>query len=738
MKENKLDILLFSTIIVTYLCFVVSTFVGSDFLIGIFSPLTGIAIAITILCCLGRMGRYWKPSFLLALGIICYVIADIIYFFGNYVFKTPTLSEYSTFIFVLPNYFFGASVGLYFIQKLKDRNLYQFLINTLVMTVIGLVAFSRILFYVGAFDNLETQVLVQIYLYFTINLFILIMIGHMVVMIATETGLKGTNTMILGIIVYIIMDVPYTGGLIFGQNPENKYFNLIYMACMILMAHGIWHQVHHHHVFVLKSYTYNESTAKRTSVIVIVGILLSCLLRLKGYITTNELWILAVVLLAYWITRATFQNSALNEQLIKQQDILTGLYNRRYLSITLADSARRAVATNTGFAIFCIDLNNFKPINDTYGHDMGDRVLKEFGQRMLALPTDYISFRTGGDEFMIVKNNLTKEDDLDKLAQNLNKLFNNPLHIDTYIFSLSGSIGVSVYPDDTDNTEILIRYADAAMYSVKHSSNKDAYRIFDISLVEKVKQHKSLEEKLKNADPSKDFVLHFQPRFDVQSGKLIAAEVFPRLKDDITITANELLPIAEEVGLMSRLGNWVIDEAICQLKNWQTSYNKDMSMSINLSPLQLLDTGFLKTIEETALKQDISPSDIHLDISNDVIMGASVTAKETLKKLRAFGFKLSLNDFGGNDINLSHLITCGFSAIHLSPSLIKRADTDKDAATLIKTVIAIASSLKINVYAVGIERKEQATKLAEIGVITMQGFYYGKPVSAAEFEDSYL
>ncbi len=678
------------------------------------------------------------PSFILALGIFSYMVADILIFVGDYILHTDTFSDLSAFIFLLPNYFFGASVALYFFQKLKGRELYQFFANTLSLTVIGFIGLRKLLIFLGSYELLERGVLIRVYMYFTINLFILIMIGHMIVMIASETGFKGTNTMIIGILLYIILDVPYTYSQAIGNDPENIYTNLIYMASMILMAHGIYHQVHHHHAFKLKAYQYTERSARRTRIIVSVGIILSFVLFVSKTIEQNEFFYVVLAMAAYWITTSTFQNSALNEQILKQQDLLTGLYNRRYSATVLEESVRKANEQGLKFAILCIDLNSFKPINDTYGHDMGDRVLKEFGNRMLALPDDYTCFRTGGDEFMIVKDDFVGNEDLKEAARCIQKLFHTPIHLDTYIFSLSGSIGTSMYPDDSRDPEVLMRYADAAMYSVKHSQNKDDYRIFDVSLVASVEKHKALEDRMRKAEPSKDFVLHYQPRIDAKTGELTAVEVFPRLKGEEGCAAAELLPIAEEVGLMSRLGNWVMETSIRKIKSWEETYQKELSVSINISPLQLLDMDFVSNLKHVTAECGLKPSVIHLDISNDVIMGASITAKETLRSLKEYGFKLSLNDFGGYDINLSHVLNCGFSAIHISASLIKRAEKEESANILIRSIIALADTMGIKAYAVGVESAQQAEKLKAMGVDALQGFYFGKPEEADRFEEEHL
>lgn len=735
---QRSDMLVVICLLTSYAFFCGSTIFDIEVPILLFSPMTAFLSGLLILKCLGRMGGYRLPSLLLAIGIFMWCTADLLTFINTLYTHNEFIDVLITMIFLLPNYFFGASVAVYFFQKLKGREFYQFLINSFILTVVGFVGFVKVLQYLGSFDTLREFELIRIYLYFFINLYILIMVGHMVYMIAAKSGLKGTNTMILGIVGYILLDIPYTYQQAIGRDPENNYQNLAYMLCMMLMAHGIFHQIRHNHSFNLKTYRYTEKSARRTTFTVIIGIAVSIALMFSGFLSKNEFLYLLIALLAYWIMTSTLQNGALNEQLLKQQDLLTGLYNRRYCSTVMEETVQRAKENGERFAVFCIDLNSFKPINDTYGHEMGDRVLKEFGSRMLALPVDCISFRTGGDEFVMVKKNIKNDADIDETALRMQKLFNTPVKIETYVFHLSGSIGVSVFPNDSEDTDVLMRYADAAMYSIKHSSQKDGYKIFDRSLVEHVERHKYLENRLKDAVPSRDFSLYYQPRFSAESGVLAGVEVFPRLKGDDSYTASQLLPIAEEVGLMNPLSRWIAETAIGQLSDWNAGRDSLLYISLNLSPLQLLDQDFVEYLKSLISDLTLDPALIHLDVGNDVIMGDSGTTKEALQLLSSYGFTLALNDFGGDDINLQHILDCGFSSIHLSPSLIHRADTDPDAGTLIGAVIALADSLGVKSSAVGIETAAQEQKLKDMGVSSLQGFYYSRPQEREAFEKSFL
>ena len=252
---RRSDLAVVICLLTSYVLFCGSTFFNIEVLILLFSPITAFLSGFLIVKCLDRLGNYKLPSLLLALGIFKWCTADVLNFINTLFTHIGFIDDLITMIFLLPNYFFGASVAIYFFQKLKGREFYQFVINTFILTVVGFVAFVKLLQYLKSFDTLQDFELIRINLYFFINLFIIIMVVHMICMIAAGTGLKGTNTMILGIIGYIILDIPYTYQQAIGNDPENIYQNLIYMFCMMLMAHGIFHQIRHNYTFGFQTYT---------------------------------------------------------------------------------------------------------------------------------------------------------------------------------------------------------------------------------------------------------------------------------------------------------------------------------------------------------------------------------------------------------------------------------------------------------------------------------------------------
>ena len=737
--ENR-DHVIMALLGAVYLVLVIGTIAQNEFLIRFFSPVTVCMTAGFIISCFSRMGRFKIPTVVLAAGIGAWGLADIIRFINEFALHKEPLSDLVRTLYLVPNYCFGLALVLYLVIKLDRKEIYRLAINTFVVTVISCVLLSKYLYIVSADSMLEWYTALRVLLYLFINFFILILAVQLVLMVGKDIVAHRIGLMVFGIIGYIVLDFEYTYSEALGKEPENPYMDLIYILYMILIAVGVYGQALRQLNIKLRKHTYSQKAIRRSGYLTLAGIALDLIGLIVGFLDQPEFFYILIALLGYWMMNTIFQNNALSEQLLKQRDMLTGLYNRGYSSSVLAESCRLADDNGSRFAVYSVDLNHFKPVNDTYGHEMGDKVLHEFGVRMLELPEGWVSFRTGGDEFMVIRRGVYSDDEISEATKKLQELFNTPIQVDSYIFRLSGSIGVSVYPQDAVEPEMLVRYADTAMYQVKTSTKKDGFKYFDKSLVNRVENYRSLEEKLQSADPEKDFVLYYQPQFSPSNGRLVGVEAFPRLagKEYDDVPATELIMMAESVGIMSRLGRWIAKEAISQLDLWNHALYHDLKMSINLAPLQLLDTEYLEELETITKKLKIKPECINFDVQNEVLMGVDSTAKDALMRMHEYGFELSLNDFGGGDVNLSYILDCGFSNIHISRKLIENSTRDLDVQTLIKTIVAIGNEMAISVSAVGVETETQADLLRSLGIRQMQGFYFGKPVDKETFMKKYL
>ncbi len=751
-----------------YVGYAAATFLENDFWIELFSPATTILCVIVIISCLKDMGNYKLPTIFLACGIGIWAAGDVLLFVNDICLhmEDPYTTLVRT-IYLLPNYLYGASIVIYLYLKLNRRDLFVTAANTFLITVVG---FSVIAKMIQASNNLPENdpALIRAYAYFFVNIIIVVVGIHVIFSLRPGNLLRGTNLIPVSILGYILIDFHYSYIEAIGDDPENIYMDLLYMLFMVGLAWGTLSQAQNKYVFVLKE---NGEEGRRmiyVRLIIPILIVVALVMRLTGVFSQTEFSYILIALLAYFIMYALLQNSGLNEKLLKQQqeintsleaqveektqdlkrvnrdleylsstDLLTGLFNRRHGLKVLDNLIYDAEKYQSKFAVFGVDLNHFKPVNDTYGHEMGDRVLEEFGKRMRELPARYTCIRNGGDEFVIFFSHVNNMDEVKVAAKELQGVFNRPLLLDSFIFSLSASIGIAIYPEDSTDAEDLLQYADAAMYMVKRSKNRDDFRFFDNGMVTDVERRRKIEKQLKQTEMEDDFLLYYQPQFDTTDGSIVGVEVFPRLrvKGFEDCTPGELIPIAEESGMMSKLGMWTANKSLEQVDAWNRKYGLNLSTTINLAPLQLLDADFIESLEKTIDRLEIKHSDLILDVSNDVMMGAAESAKETLRAFHQFGYTLSLNEFGGGDINISYIRDCGFSTIKLARTLIPQGITDPGRMEIIHALLALAKEMKIEIVAVGIETEEQVELMRDLGIRIMQGYYYSKPVSAEELEE---
>ena len=755
-------------LVCSYIVFTISTILDNEMVIEMSSAITAWLTCILILFCLEGLEEFYFSSISLAVGISCWALSDTIRFVNHYILGTDPLNLMVRTLYLLPNYFFAISLLMYMIKKLKGRRreLSYLMANAFCVSGIGFVLIGKLLDVLSSGNNVTQSSTIRAMLYFLVNFFVILLVIHLFRMVEGESLRRGTNLLPLGILCYILLDIQYNLKEASGQEPENIYTNLLYMLFMIIMAVGIMIQNHKKYVYFFGVTDFSAKTIRRRVLYTFIGLLVDVAALIIGFLSLNEALYIVILLMAYMIMTYISRSDMLNETLLEQQmqqneiledmveektrklteaneyleklsstDLLTGLYNRRYGYDYLEKLHRDCADNGKGYAIFCIDLNGFKPINDTYGHEMGDRVLKEFGKRMLSLPKRYVAVRTGGDEFMLIMRRGEDEDSIKNESSELQRMFHTPIFMDTYEFNLSASIGAACYPEDANDMSTLIQYADEAMYIIKHSGHKDGYKIFDSSLVKNVIRNESVKKRIEAADPEKEFVLSYQPQYDVSVNKLVGVEVFPHLKEENEdVSPSVLIPLAEELGMMNPLGIWITRTAMKQVSEWNEKLGRQLMLTINLSPLQIVDNDYIEFLENVGKEYGIAPSMVTLDVDNEVIMGSVESSKATLIRLRKQGFNLSLNNFGGGDINLSYVLECGFNGLKLSRSLVKNIVDNPMTVKLINSIIAIADSMDIVVTAVGIENEEHVAKMEEIGIRTMQGYHFGKPTLAEKFQ----
>ena len=431
------------------------------------------------------------------------------------------------------------------------------------------------------------------------------------------------------------------------------------------------------------------------------------------------------------------ERKAAEERMIylAQHDILTGLPNRMLFLDRLQQAITYAERQQTRVAVLFLDLDRFKNVNDTVGHHIGDALLQEAARRIrqCVRSSDTVS-RQGGDEFVILLPNL---DDLGDIVQVVDKLIEsiaNPYFFDGHVMHVTTSIGVSVYPQDGSDSEMLIRNADTAMYQAKDAGRND-YRFFTQEMNRTIAKRVRLENKLRNALEKGEMLLHYQPKVDLRSGEIIAAEALVRWQhpEDGLISPADFIPIAEDTGMIVPLGAWVLNEACRQNQQWREAGLREIVMAVNLSPVQFQEHELINAVLAALARSGMPAGVLELEITESAMMRNPEQAITMLNKINELGIRVSIDDFGTGYSSLSHLKKFPLDELKVDQSFVRDLSIDKDDAAIVSAVIGMAKSLGLSVTAEGVETIEQLRFLKNLDCDKMQGYYFSKPLPADEF-----
>jgi diguanylate cyclase (GGDEF)-like protein/PAS domain S-box-containing protein len=417
-------------------------------------------------------------------------------------------------------------------------------------------------------------------------------------------------------------------------------------------------------------------------------------------------------------------------------DGLTNLPNRNLLIDRLSQAILYAKRNQRQAAVLFIDLDNFKVINDSLGHDMGDRLLKIIGERLtICVRANDTVARQGGDEFVIVLTDLAESEDAGNMAEKIQAILNQPLQIDTHNFGISCSIGISIYPKDGKDAEALLKNADAAMFRVKEQG-RGAFQFFTAELNNSIVERMIMENGLRQALDNNELSIHYQPQVDLASGKMVGVEALLRWQNPELriVSPARFIPLAEETGLIIPIGEWVLKTAVRQNKIWQDAGFPPLTMAVNLSPRQFWYPGLIETVSKVLSESGLEPRYLELEITEGLVMRDVESALIMLDELKKLGVQLAMDDFGTGYSSLSHLKRFPFDKLKMDISFVREVTSDPGSAAIAKTIIAMAHNLNLRVIAEGIETKAQLSYLRDHGCDEMQGFYFSRPIPAAEIE----
>ncbi|MCW8861886.1 MAG: EAL domain-containing protein, partial [Rhodospirillales bacterium] len=417
-------------------------------------------------------------------------------------------------------------------------------------------------------------------------------------------------------------------------------------------------------------------------------------------------------------------------------DALTGLPNRRLFNDRLSMAIANAHRHEHSLAVMFIDLDLFKRINDTLGHGIGDEVLQEVARRLEGCMRegDTIS-RMGGDEFIILQNEIEGEEDAVRLARRAVKLLGEPINIGKHNLSVTSSIGISIYPEDGTTLEALIKNADTAMYRAK-DLGRNSFQLYTNSMNVRSFERLTMESNLRSALDKGEFFLNYQVKTNLEEGGVTGVEALVRWRNEEhgIVPPAEFIPMAEELGLISELGEWVLREACRQNRVWQEKGLPKVRISINVSPQQFRKGNFVDTVKFALNDSGLAPEFLELELTESLLLENVEMVIETLNVFRNMGIRISIDDFGTGYSNFGYLKKIPIDTIKIDGSFVRNLASNRDDAEIISAMIAMARNLNLRVVAEGVETEDQMAFLRANSCDEIQGYLVSRPVSGDNLE----
>jgi diguanylate cyclase (GGDEF)-like protein/PAS domain S-box-containing protein len=428
-------------------------------------------------------------------------------------------------------------------------------------------------------------------------------------------------------------------------------------------------------------------------------------------------------------------------------DSLTGLPNRTFYKELLSRALTLARRYKRNMATLFVDLDAFKRINDTLGHDAGDALLQEVAARLTRglRNSDYVAradkeeaqdavSRLGGDEFIVLLNEMSRIEDAAIAANRILSDLSQPFMLDGQEVFITASIGISLYPLDGTDADALLKAADIAMYHAKNQG-KNNVQFYAQSMNDATLERLNMENELHRAIERNEFLLYYQPKLDAKSREVVGIEALIRWKhpDKGMISPAEFIPLAEESGMIVRIGEWVLNAACRRNRAWRATGLPSFNMSVNLSNRQFGHKDLIETVTRALKDVEMDPNHLELEITESTIMQNPEKSIATLRQFKEMGIRISIDDFGTGYSSLNYLRRIPFDSLKIDRSFVMNINTSQDDAAIVRAIIAMAHSLKLRVIAEGVEKEEQFAFLRELGCDEVQGYLFSKPLPAEEY-----
>lgn len=417
-------------------------------------------------------------------------------------------------------------------------------------------------------------------------------------------------------------------------------------------------------------------------------------------------------------------------------DSMTGLPNRLLLQQMLESMVKQADQEKRIMAVIFIDLDRFKIINDSVGHDKGDEILKKVAARMEnKISKDHVLTRFNGDEFVLVVPNVKENEKVNDIVRRLIKSFDQPIAHNEDEFYLTASAGISLYPEDAKDAEELMKNADTALNLAKQKG-AGKYQLFQEEMRIALYHRFELENDLRKALDKKEFLIFYQPQINLKTGKVCGCEALLRWRHPRMglISPAKFIPLAEETGMINEIGKWVMKTACKQAKNWQDSGHEDFFVSVNVSVRQFQQQSFLNNVKEAIEESGLAPQYLHLELTESITLNNIRQSGIHVQSLKNLGVKVSIDDFGTGYSALSYLKDFSIDILKIDRSFVRNLRKDSNDGAIIQAILTMCKGLSMRAVAEGVETEEQLKLLKNYGCHCVQGFLYSQPLPVKIFE----
>lgn len=424
---------------------------------------------------------------------------------------------------------------------------------------------------------------------------------------------------------------------------------------------------------------------------------------------------------------------------IANHDPLTGLFNRAQFHDRLTQTLSSVRRHDTKLALMFLDLDRFKLINDTLGHRTGDLLLQAVSDRLRnSVRANDTLARLGGDEFIVLLSDINLPDDVARIAQKTIELLTQPFSLEGNDIVITASIGISIFPDDGENSQILLMNADTAMYLAKERG-KNNYQFYTLEMTTRSIERMTIERGLRHALTNHELKLHYQPQVDSKSGRAVKVEALVRWQHPEwgLVYPDRFIAVAEETGLIVPIGAWVLRTACLQAKSWQHHDGTFTHVAVNVSPRQFIESDLFQTIKQALAETGLKPSSLELEITESAVMQDPERTLLVLKQLHELGVRLSIDDFGTGYSSLTYLRQFPVHTVKIDQSFVQDIPANEGSMTMVRAIIALAHELKLEVISEGVETVEQLAFLKTLHCDTLQGYLFSSALTAAQLETDF-